>query len=312
MNHTPEANDVVVADPLAIPELEQPKVTLMNFTSNPLETLAWANKIYKGKVYSDFSEMLVKEFGGHDDQDEDGDDCIKYKPEELTKFLDYILKDPTNASLEYIQMVFLIEGASRAFQQQLTRHRLSSFIICSLRVMNVGTFATEGRYTLPSTVKNRRAYHEEMLNIEHAYNEAIKQGENVEDARGLLPLNVHSSISMRIDLKSLIHLLKGRLCLTAQEEARKIGYQFKSEVATKMGTWFGQLLQPPCHAMYGGICTRPNDYCGVPLWLASKAPEKFAAWYKEHNGQPDGSRVPTNTVILPEDIAQIKAHLGAI
>jgi thymidylate synthase (FAD) len=289
----------------------QPKVTLINPTSHPLHQLAWAFGIYKGITPPDLLSTpehiraWMKKKGAMESELHHADDYAL-----MTEFCQPFLKDPTATGLEYIQMAFLIENVSRAFQQQLTRHRMASYIIQSLRVFDLGKFATEGRYTMPSTVKNETAYHEEMLNIQGAYNEAIKAGENVEDARGLLPLNVHSTITMRVDFSQLRHILRGRLCLTAQEEARKVGYQFKQAVTDGMGKFFGDLLQPPCHAIYGGKCTNTPNYCGVPLWLASTAPDKFKAWYNEHDGQPDNSRIPTNSTILPEDLEQVEIALA--
>ncbi|MEE8114047.1 MAG: hypothetical protein V3T23_06800, partial [Nitrososphaerales archaeon] len=92
--------------------------------------------------------------------------------------------------------------------------------------------------------------------------------------------------------------------LTAQEEARRFGYLIKEEVTRKMGQWFGDLLQPPCHKIYGGECTREAFYCGVPLYLASTKPNEFVQWYKRTGGKPekDDEKVPTNTVLQPEDL----------
>lgn len=273
-------------------QTRQPKVTLINWTPRALETVVWACRIYN---YDPVDSLDKLKDVGLDTE------------EKLREFMKKFMGEPTQPFMEYVQMVFLIENASRAFQQQLTRHRLASFAIQSLRVTNMGKFADEGRYTMPSTVKDAAHFHDSMVGIQDSYNVMAngENAENAEDARGILPLNIHSPITMRIDFNALRHVLQGRLCLTAQEEARKFGYQFKQQVTEKMGDWFGDLLQPPCHKIYGGKCTRMQYYCGVPLWLASTNPTKFAEWYERNDGKPEGSRVPTNTVILPEDLAQI-------
>ena len=291
-------------------ETQKPRITLISWTPKPVHQLAWACGNYKGITVRSLDEVpgAIRNSGfksaGEEMFQAPTDDEV------MEAYIRPFLKDPTAAGLEFIQMVFLLENVSRAFQQQITRHRLASFIIQSLRVHNVGKFASEGRYTMPSTVKNPQAFHEEMLNIEGAYNKAVESGENIEDARGLLPLNVHSTITMRIDMKALHGLMLGRLCLTAQEEARRVGYAIKREVTDKMGDFFGGILQPPCHANHGGKCTRTNEYCGVPLYLASENPARFKEWYAKNGGKPDGSRVPTNTVILPEDLEQVELALA--
>lgn len=268
-------------------ELKQPKVTLVNWTPRPLETLAWSCKIYT-QVGLDSIDKLK--------------DCGLSTEEDMIKFLQPFLNEPHQTFMEFIDCIFIIENVSRAFQQQLTRHRLASFAIQSLRVHDVANFATEGRYTMPSTVKDKKQFDDDMKESEIAYNFMIMNGENLEDARGILPLNIHSTITMKVNFNSLRHILQGRLCLTAQEEARKVGYDIKAEVALKMGSFFGNLLQPPCHKIYGGECTRPHFFCGIPLNLASTDPGKFARWAMTTGGKPHGSRVPTNTVALPEDI----------
>ena len=272
-------------------EVKQPKVTMVSFTPRPLETLAWVCKIYT-QVGLDSLDKLKE--------------CGLDSEEKIREFLDLFMKEPHQTFMEFIQCIFIIENVSRSFQQQLTRHRLASFAIQSLRVYDVGSFADNGNYTIPSTVKNQDMFHEVMKFIQEDYRAMIRDGENLEDARGILPMNVHSTITMRIDFNALRHVLQGRLCLTAQEEARKVGYLFKKEVTEKMGKFFGDLLQPPCHAIYGGECTRPHFYCGVPLYQASTDPAAFAEWFRQTNGRPDGSRIPTNTVVLPEDIEAIK------
>ncbi len=280
-------------------ETKQPKVTLINWTPRPLETVAWACRIYN---YAPVDSLDKLKDIGLDTE------------EKLREFMKKFMGEPTQPFMEYVQMVFLIENASRAFQQQLTRHRLASFAIQSLRVTNMGKFADEGRYTMPSTVKDPAHFHTAMLGIQDSYNimvnnENSESNENAEDARGILPLNIHSPITMRIDFNALRHVLQGRLCLTAQEEARRFGYQFKQQVTEKMGDWFGDLLGPPCDKMYGGKCTRMQYYCGVPLFLASTNPKKFAEWYDRTDGKPEGSRIPTNTVVLPEDLEYIKSQV---
>lgn len=276
-------------------ETRQPKVTLINSTQRPLETLAWVCKIYAQEGLDSLDKL--KEVGL------DSEEKIKI-------FLEPFLKEPHQTFMEYIHCQFLIENVSRAFQQQLTRHRLAAFAIQSLRVYDVGSFATGRRYTIPSTVQNPSEFHRCMEELQYTYREMVAAGENLEDARGILPLNIHSTITMSVNFNSLRHILQGRLCLTAQEEARKVGYLIKKAVHEKMGQFFGDLLQPPCHKIYGGKCTREAWYCGVPLYEASTDPEAFKEWYKSSDGKPDATRLPTNVVILPEDIETIKEALA--
>lgn len=274
-----------------ITNTKQPKVTMVNHTSRPLETLAWVCKIYTQLGLDSIDKL--RDLGLDTD-------------EKMIEFLQPFLAEPSQSFMEYIDCIFIIEHVSRAFQQQLTRHRLASFAIQSLRVFDVGRFADEGRYTIPSTVKDKASFQKQMREVQKEYNTMVRYGENLEDARGILPLNIHSTITMKINFNALRHVLQGRLCLTAQEEARKVGYLIKAAVTEKMGSFFGNLLQPPCHQIYGGECTRPHFYCGIPLPIASSNPEMFGKWMNTTGGKPDGARVPTSSVVLPDDVPVFK------
>ncbi len=163
---------------------------------------------------------------------------------------------------------------------------------------------------MPSTVKDRETFKESMLMAQDSYNQLIADGENVEDARNVLPLNIYSTITMRTDMAQVKRILSQRLCLTAQEEWRTVAYLMKAQVLEKMGSHMASLLQPPCHAMYGGKCNRERFYCGVPLMLDSTNPKEFARWMITTGGKPDGSKIPTNTVILQDDLsAETRAHM---
>ena len=203
----------------------QPEVKLLAITPQPLEVIARAIDIWH---QPDF-------------------DVIDYTSEQLKDKFNWLLKQPHQTPFEFVHMSWILQNVSRAFQQQLTRHRIGfSYSIQSLRVVNVGNFATEGRFTLPSTVKDKNNYHEMMLAAEENYRILIEgdtfmeeitgreisfSGESTEDARGILPLNIHSPIMMACTYRSLIGLLKQRLCIAAQEEWSLVANQMRSKIS---------------------------------------------------------------------------------
>lgn len=188
---------------------KQPVVKLFSHTANPLACIALGIDIWESPTLK-----------------------TEWTDQELEERFKYLLTCPHQTPFEYVNLVFTIENCSRAFQQQLTRHRVGfSFSIQSLRVIDPGDFADDGRYTMPSSVKNPDAYHRKMLNLQHDYKEAVGyDGESNEDARGILPLNIHSPITMSCTYRSLVGMLKQRLCVAAQEEWVEVARQMREEL----------------------------------------------------------------------------------
>lgn len=214
----------------------KPKVTLFSSTVNPLECIALGIDAWHCQQIPT--------------------DVKHWTREELEEKFRWLLKQPHQTPFEYINLVWVLENCSRAFQQQLTRHRIGfSYSIQSMRVIDVGTFADRGAYHMPESVKNKEEYHKSMLVIQDNYNNAINSGESVEDARGLLPLNIQSPITFACSYRALIGLLKQRLCVAAQEEWRYVAAGMREELE-KVEPLLVEPLDCMCKrfANGGGMC----------------------------------------------------------
>ena len=188
-----------------------PKVTLFNITENPLSCIALAVDAWSADKIPTSKD--------------------DWNREQLEERFNLCLNAAHQTPFEYVNMVWVLENCSRAFQQQLTRHRVGfSYSIQSLRVVEVGKFADKGAYHVPASVKDKLMYHKEMLRIQQMYRDALNRGESAEDARGLLPLNVQSPITFACTYRSLIGKLKQRLCVAAQEEWKYVAEQMRSEI----------------------------------------------------------------------------------
>lgn len=213
-----------------------PEVTLFTHTADPLKAIALAIDIWHYPIPSRIEKSTWTE-------------------EELVEKFRWLLKQPHTTPLEYFSMVWVLKGVSRAFQQQLTRHRLASYSIQSLRVVDPGSFASEGRYHCSETVKDKKGYHRGMLMLEGLYRGAIVSGETTEDARGFLPLNIHSPVTMCINYRTLIGLLRQRMCLCAQTEWKSVVAQMRYELG-KVHPVFQEPLDCMCerHKYRGTLC----------------------------------------------------------
>jgi len=220
-----------------------PKVVLVNFTPRPIETMMFAYKNMHGSLPNSLDELVAT-----------------VTPALKKEFMDYLPAESLSGGVqEFVNMVWLFKGVSRAFQQQLTRHRTAAYSIQSLRIVPKEYFATDGDYHTPSNVKYEETYHRAMRGIEESYSEMVSLGENTEVARGILPLNICSPITMNINLRALVGLISARLCRMAQGEFRVVAEMMAAEVVKNMGEEFAVLFAAPCE--HSGICPHA-DGCG--------------------------------------------------
>lgn len=198
----------------------KPKVSLIDHTHCPIAVMAYARRIMHSNVPDSLYDLLRQP--------------KKYLGTSVYQYFEEVLlKDGMPTFLEYVHFVFKLENVSRSLQQQLTRHRIGfSFSIQSLRCVDLPKFAEKGNYTnpMPKNSPEYKKYHQLMLDVQKAYNKALKQGLPSQDARGLLPLNVHSSITFACNLRSLIDMVNKRLCLKTQDEFREVAEQIVKAV----------------------------------------------------------------------------------
>jgi thymidylate synthase ThyX len=135
------------------------------------------------------------------------------------------------------------------------------------RVVPWDTFYQEGRYILPDSIDNtecsapqafvdgrsgygysrKDVYLEVLATLEEAYDNLVKSGVPLEDARNLIPLGATHSITWNLNLKAMMHIFGKRSCWIAQanlwEEAMA---QMIQELVKKVHPVMGTLLQPIC------------------------------------------------------------------
>ena len=225
---------------------KQPKVILFNHTMGPMKNIGLAvSAWHSDDFYESIDQMSL---------------------EEAKMLTDKGLKAYHKVALEYVQLTFVIKNVSRAFQQQLTRTRMASYSIQSMRIVTKMGFASNGHYTMPPglTEEQQQDFHDAMLEIEWRYTTMIDNGMSPENARGILPLNIHSDISMNISLAALYHMLRQRFCVLTQWEYRQVALQMRSLVNEKLGPQLAEPMDAPCVAQKK--CPMREEYCGVPVW----------------------------------------------
>ncbi len=229
-------------------DLKKPEVSLFSFTPEPEKVIGLAVSAWHAR-----SDELIQ-------------DIDKFPPELADKFSTAGLRVFHKTALEYVNLVFVIKNVSRAFQQQLTRTRHASFSIQSMRVQSKTCFAKAGQYTMPPGLSEEKQneFHIAMLDISDDYFKMIDEGYKTEDARGILPLNIHSDITMCINLNALYHMLGQRFCVLSQNEYREVATQMKQLVKEKLGSKFSDVMNAPC--VNANKCVARSDYCGTKVW----------------------------------------------
>jgi thymidylate synthase ThyX len=127
----------------------------------------------------------------------------------------------------------------------------SSWWSQSMRIQNMGKFATNGAYRLPASVVKHRhlqaVFEQTMKDIQDSYNHLVDAGIPMEDARELIPLGAQHRISWRLNIGSLQHIVGKRGCWILQLGIWGPVIQgMIRELCEKVDPIFGELVTPPC------------------------------------------------------------------
>lgn len=235
----------------------QPKVTLTTWTQHPLEA------VYVVWKSSKDDEPLMST-----------DDVINnVDPSEVRDLFRRVIRQRIPVG-EHIGFVFIMENVSVSWREQAVRHRIgtrpsperlgadmvvdvipdladSSWWSQSMRIQNMGEFATQGRFRLPETVerddKLTQMFIETMFAIQRTYNVLVGAGVPMEDARELIPLGAQHRISWCLNIGSLQHIIGKRGCWILQLGIwGPVIEGMVIELVQKVDPIFSELVTPPC------------------------------------------------------------------
>ena len=181
------------------------KVTLLTHTPEPEKVIACAAKLcYSSKV--DIDSLM---------------DSLT--PESTEKFVRKLVSLGHQSPLEHVSFTFALEGVSRSFLAQITRHRVASFSVRSQRYCNEGEFEA----VAPIKIKNNKEANEKfetiMNNLHEEYNNLQTEfGLPNEDARAILPNACATRMIVTMNVRELWHFFNERCCNRAQHEIRMV------------------------------------------------------------------------------------------
>lgn len=282
------------------------KVTLLNHTPNPEQTIAMAAKLcYSASEIEDLKKGLTEE--------------------KIEKFVDRLAKMGHESPFEHVTFTFGIEGISRACSHQLVRHRIASYSQQSQRYVDGENFD----YVIPPMIEQCSIIHKIPDDIEYTtvdiFNKAMKEIQKIyialkddlyeqyicnwlkehdkkklvfqgditnfknthkkeasaflkkacEDARYILPNATTTKVICTFNIRSLWNFFKHRLCNRAQWEIREMAEEMLKLCIEVAPTLF-QKCGPDCVFTK---CGEGSMSCG----LAAKVKEKYNKILKGEN-----------------------------
>lgn len=150
-------------------------------------------------------------------------DDIEIDYDKAKKLLEKIIKSGHLSILEHYSFTFAIEDVSVALLGQLTRHRLASFTVQSLRYNDMTK--EDINISIPEGLKYEDINNIYLKSISDSYNNYIKlieKGYKPQTARYVLPQGIETNIIMTMNLRELFHFLDLRNCNRADDEIHEL------------------------------------------------------------------------------------------
>jgi len=180
---------------------------------------------------------------------------------ESKKMIKRLLDMKHTSVLEHVVFGFFIDGASRAFLAQITRHRICSYTSGSQHYQDHENFS----YLYPNGIsENGKKRFDRLMNqVNEEY--AILKGEglDISEARMLLPNSCCNKLLMTINARSLVNLFELRLCNRNVMEMRIVVHKIYDLAVNAFPELF-EFVGPSCFAFKK--CNQGHMKCKKGYW----------------------------------------------
>lgn len=193
-------------------------------------------------------------------------------PDNPKELLNDVKSTKLQTPMEMITFVFLLKRVSRAFTHQLVRTRHASYVQESMRFLG-----HKNTYEILVTNKVRtnpeafELYTKTCGTAVYEYEHLLDSGMPSEDARGVLPTNIMTSIFVHLPLSSLQRIYTQRLCCQAQEEWYHVVKEFKKALKIEYGNEVDEWLSAPVER--GEPCGYNASFDRPCVWKNGKEEE---------------------------------------
>ena len=148
---------------------------------------------------------------------------IQIDYEKAKKLLKKIIDSGHLSILEHYSFTFAIENVSVALLGQLTRNRLASFTVQSLRYNNMKD--SDINVSIPEGIKYddlNEIFLKSISESYNSYNKLIEKGYKPEQARYVLPQGIRTNLIMTMNVRELFHFFDLRYCNRADNEIHQL------------------------------------------------------------------------------------------
>ena len=177
------------------------------------------------------------------------------------------MRDTIKSSWEFVNYTFEISGVTRAFTHQLVRTRNGRYAQESMRTVDVREAEVMSPCEYPSPTNwyiLHDIWDDAAADSMKAYEKLIDQGMPPQDARGILPTNVCTSIIAQFSLRTLHEMGAVRLCTRTQGEYQDVFRAMKAAVV-EVHPWAEEFIQVAC--VNTGVCVFPRyTECPIQKW----------------------------------------------
>jgi len=193
----------------------------------------------------------------------DGYEEVAAWPEEKKREELEHARNTIQSSWAFIDYVFTIQGVTRAFTHQLVRHRIGTeFAQQSMRTVNMSSEDEGWTYEIGPSFKPKdmgramEEYQDGMRSIAQTYYRLVHDHKvPTEDARGILPTNIHTNILFKANLRTLHDMGLKRLCVKTQGEFQSVFREIRAAVIG-VHPWAETFIR--VHCAFHGNCAFPN------------------------------------------------------
>ena len=182
------------------------------------------------------------------------DDPSTWSDEKRIEHLEY-MRDTIKSSWEFVDYTFEIEGVTRAFTHQLVRTRTGSYAQQAMRVVDARNQPVDIPPSIAANEDWLEIWTNGVQNNLEAYGQLIDAKAPAQDARGLLPTNITTSIMAKFNLRTLHEMAKLRLCTRTQGEYQDV-FRAMRQAVIDVHPWTEEFFEVYCVAH--GTCAFPR------------------------------------------------------
>jgi len=200
------------------------KVKLITYTPEPEKIVAAAAKLcYSNSDVNKLRDGLTED--------------------KVNSFLDHLTNLGHQSPFEHVSFTFSIEGVSRSFLAQITRHRVGCAYSCRSQrycsMANADCVIPEQDYMAENGVDwlftesykksfenyNSLVEHLTKIYVDSGMEEKAAKKKAQENARYVLPEACNTAMIVTMNARELLHFFELRCCNRAQTEIREVAYQ---------------------------------------------------------------------------------------